>query len=58
MLERFFIKTKDRPSEWQVKGIVYKVKCKSCPLSVNQKDLGIPGTVNTSPAHAAKIIQR
>ena len=32
-LGHIFKKPKDRPSEWQVKGIVYKSKCKSCPFT-------------------------
>ena len=54
-LGHIFKKTKDRPSEWQVKGIVYKVSANPAHSrsSVNQKDLGIPGAVNTSPACSA-----
>ena len=32
-LGHIFKKPKDRPSEWQTKGIVYKVKYKSCPFT-------------------------
>ena len=32
-LESVFRKPKDRPTETQVKGIVYKFKCKSCDFS-------------------------
>ena len=32
-LEHIVKRPKDLPSEWQTKGIAYKVKCKSCPFT-------------------------
>ena len=53
-------KPNDRPNNWQKKGIVYKVKCKSWSshTSVSPSALGTREGKNTNPARAPNVIQR